>query len=118
LPTARTAGKALGLPHDRISLLRPSVNIPLGARVLGKYRDQFPQDPLLAIAAYNAGPGAAKRWRNDRPGSSFDLWVELIPYVETRRYIKRVLGSAAVYAIVYEEGAQAAALTLPSVVSG
>jgi len=118
LPTARTAAKALGLPHDRISLLRPSVNIPLGARVLGKYRDQFPQDPLLAIAAYNAGPGAARRWRSDRPGTSFDLWVELIPYVETRRYIKRVLGSAAVYAIVYDEGSGAEALALPRAVSG
>ena len=117
LPTARSAGKALGLPHDRISLKRPSVNIPLGARVLGKYRDQFPQDPLLAVAAYNAGPGAAQRWRRDRPGLSFDLWVELIPYVETRRYIKRVLGSAAVYAVVYEESTQGEALALPQTVS-
>jgi len=118
LPTARIAGKALGLPHDRISLKRPSVNIPLGARVLGKYTQQFPEDPLLAIAAYNAGPGAAKRWLKDRSGASFDLWVELIPYVETRRYIKRVLGSAAVYSIVYEEAEQSAALTLPKAVSG
>jgi len=118
LPTARMAGKALGLPHDRVSLKRPSVNIPLGARVLGKYRDQFTQDPLLAVAAYNAGPGAAQRWRKDRPGLSFDLWVELIPYVETRRYIKRVLGSAAVYAIVYEESEQGVALALPQTVSG
>jgi soluble lytic murein transglycosylase len=118
LPTARMAAKPLGLPHDRISLKRPSVNIPLGARVLGKYTEQFPEDPLLAIAAYNAGPGAAKRWRKDRGGVSFDLWVELIPYVETRRYIKRVLGSAAVYAIVYDEGEASAALALPKVVSG
>lgn len=118
LPTARSAGKALGLPHDRVALLRPSVNIPLGARVLGTYRDQFPEDPLLAVAAYNAGPGAAKRWRRDRSGTSFDLWVELIPYVETRRYVKRVLGSAAVYAIVYEETAQGDALALPRAVSG
>jgi len=118
LPTARSAGKALGLPHDRASLLRPSVNIPLGARVLGKYRDQFPEDPWLAIAAYNAGPGAAKRWRRDRSGASFDLWVELIPYVETRRYVKRVLGSAAVYAIVYEEANQGEALLLPRAVGG
>jgi soluble lytic murein transglycosylase len=118
LPTARLAAKALGLPHDRVSLKRPSVNISLGARVLAKYTGQFPEDPLLAIAAYNAGPGAAQRWRKDRPGMSFDVWVELIPYVETRRYVKRVLGSAAVYAIVYEEGAQGDALSLPRVVSG
>jgi soluble lytic murein transglycosylase len=117
LPTARQMAKPLGLPHDRISLKRPSVNIPLGARVLSKYRDKFPSDPLLAVAAYNAGPGAAERWRKERAGSSFDLWVELIPYVETRRYIKRVLGSAAVYAIVYEESAHDVALALPRAVS-
>jgi soluble lytic murein transglycosylase len=117
LPTARQMARPLGLPHDRISLKRPSVNIPLGARVLGKYRDKFPEDPLLAIAAYNAGPGAAQRWRKERPGASFDLWVELIPYVETRRYIKRVLGSAAVYAIVYGEVAKNEALLLPRAVS-
>jgi soluble lytic murein transglycosylase len=117
LPTAKQMAKPLGLPHDRISLKRPSVNIPLGARVLGNYRDKFPDDPLLAVAAYNAGPGAAQRWRRERPGTSFDLWVELIPYVETRRYIKRVLGSAAVYAIVYDEAAKSDALLLPRAVS-
>jgi soluble lytic murein transglycosylase len=117
LPTARQMAKPLGLPHDRISLKRPSVNIPLGARVLGQYTGKFPDDPLLGIAAYNAGPGAAQRWRKDRPGASFDLWVELIPYVETRRYIKRVLGSAAVYAIVYDEGTKDAALLLPRAIS-
>ena len=117
LPTARQMARPLGLPHDRIALKRPSVNIPLGARVLGKYRDKFPADPLLAVAAYNAGPGAAERWRKERAGTSFDLWVELIPYVETRRYIKRVLGSAAVYAIVYEESATDVALALPKSIS-
>jgi soluble lytic murein transglycosylase len=85
--------------------------------VLGNYTAKFPQDPLLGIAAYNAGPGAAQRWRRERPGASFDLWVELIPYVETRRYIKRVLGSAAVYAIVYDEAAKNEALLLPRAVS-
>jgi soluble lytic murein transglycosylase len=118
LPTARVAAKPLGLPHDRISLKRPSVNIPLGVRVLAKYRDQFATDPLLAIAAYNAGPGAAQRWRKERAGLSFDLWVELIPYVETRRYIKRVLGSAGVYAILYEAGPSGRALELPLRISG
>ncbi|HKY36066.1 MAG TPA: transglycosylase SLT domain-containing protein [Polyangiaceae bacterium] len=117
LPTARQMARPLGLPHDRISLKRPSVSISLGARVLGKYRDKFPADPLLAVAAYNAGPGAAQRWLKQRSGSSFDLWVELIPYVETRRYIKRVLGSAAVYAIVYDEAPRETALALPRSVS-
>ncbi|HEY6078788.1 MAG TPA: lytic transglycosylase domain-containing protein [Polyangiaceae bacterium] len=118
LPTARQMAKPLGLPHDRTSLKRPSINISLGARVLANYRDKFPDDPLLAIAAYNAGPGAAQRWRKQRSGESFDLWVELIPYVETRRYIKRVLGSAAVYALIYDEAAPEQAIVLPRTVSG
>lgn len=118
LPTARQMAKPLGLPHDRVALKRPSINISLGARVLASYRDKFPADPLLAIAAYNAGPGAAQRWRKQRSGESFDLWVELIPYVETRRYIKRVLGSAAVYALIYDEAAPEQAIGLPHAVSG
>jgi len=56
----------------------------------------------LAIPAYNAGPGNPKRWLRERPNADFDLWVELIPYVETRRYVKRVLSSRAAYAFLYQ----------------
>ena len=100
-PTARRFGKELGLPYDRRALATPRVNIALGSRVLSNYQSYFPGDPLLAIPGYNAGPGKPKRWAKDWPSVDFDLWVELIPYRETRRYTKRVLASRGAYAFLY-----------------
>jgi len=93
VPTAKTFARPLGLPFDRRSLKRPNVNVALGASVLAKYASAFPDNPLLAIPAYNAGPLNPRRWLKERPNADFDLWVELIPFVETRRYLKRVLSS-------------------------
>jgi soluble lytic murein transglycosylase len=102
VPTARSIARPLGLPSDRASLKRPSVNIALGTGELARLANAFPENVLLAIPAYNAGPGNPKRWLRERPNADFDLWVELIPYVETRRYVKRVLSSRAAYAFLYQ----------------
>lgn len=102
VPTAKSVARPLGLPFDRASLKRPSVNVALGAAELARLTQAFPDNTLLAIPAYNAGPGNPKRWLRDRPNADFDLWVELIPYVETRRYMKRVLASRATYAFLYQ----------------
>ncbi|HEX3773092.1 MAG TPA: transglycosylase SLT domain-containing protein [Polyangiaceae bacterium] len=114
VPTAKTMARPLGLPFDRNSLKRPNVNVALGASVLAKYASAFPEDPLLAIPAYNAGPLNPKKWLHERPNADFDIWVELIPYVETRRYMKRVLSSRAAYAFLYQREAFAEFATLPA----
>ncbi len=113
-PTAKAMARPLGLPFDRASLKRPSVNVALGSSVLGKYAAAFPENALLAIPAYNAGPNNARRWLRDRPTADFDIWVELIPFVETRRYIKRVLSSRAAYAFLYQREDFESFVTLPS----
>jgi soluble lytic murein transglycosylase len=100
------------LAHDARALTRPSVNIALGTAVLSNYGSVFPDDPLLAIPSYNAGPGRPKRWLKERPGLDFDVWVELIPFTETRRYTKRVLSSRAAYTFLYENQ-DPASLRLP-----
>jgi soluble lytic murein transglycosylase len=100
-PTAARFGKELGLPYDRRALTTPSVNIALGIRVLSSYRSYFPGDPLLVIPGYNAGPGRPMRWAKDWPSVDFDLWVELIPFRETRRYTKKVLASRGAYSFLY-----------------
>jgi soluble lytic murein transglycosylase len=111
--TARVAAKGTGLPHDRRALKRPRVNVELGCRTLARYQRAFPDNPLLGVPAYNAGPNRARAWLAARPSADFDLWVELIPYVETRRYTKRVLASRASYALLYGADAAAEALLLP-----
>jgi soluble lytic murein transglycosylase len=100
VPTARVAAKGTALPHDRRALKRPSVNIELGCRTLARYQAAFPDNALLAVPAYNAGPGKVREWLRARPSADFDLWVELIPFLETRRYTKRVLASRAAYAFL------------------
>jgi len=113
LPTARVAAKGTGLPHDRRALKRPRVNVELGCRTLARYMKAFPENPLLGVPAYNAGPNRARAWLAARPSADFDLWVELIPYVETRRYTKRVLSSRATYAFLYQNEFSEAGLGLP-----
>jgi soluble lytic murein transglycosylase len=112
-PTARHFGKKIGLSGDPTSLFRPRVNIAIGSRVLGEFTRTFPDNPLLAIPGYNAGPGRPRRWSKERPDQDFDLWVEQIPFVETRRYTKRVLASRATYAFLYAQEEAEAALRLP-----
>ncbi|WP_437999713.1 transglycosylase SLT domain-containing protein [Sorangium sp. So ce185] len=113
VPTAKRMAKPLGLPSSAEALRRPEVNIALGCRYLSVLRGQFSDNPLLAIPAYNAGGGAPKRWIAERPSQSFDLWVERIPYEETRLYTKRVLTSLAVYELLYGGDQPSEALRTP-----
>jgi soluble lytic murein transglycosylase len=113
LPTARVAAKGTNLPHDRRALFRPRVNVELGCRTLARYMKAFPENPLLGIPAYNAGPNRARAWLTARPSADFDLWVELIPFVETRRYTKRVLSSRGAYSFLYAAAPSDALLLLP-----
>ena len=90
----------------------------MGCRALAEFSARFTDNPLLAIPAYNAGPGRPARWVKEHPTSEFDLWVELVPFPETRRYTKRVLSSRAVYAFLYENEAADSRLLLPMRVVG
>src|SRR5690606_2921819 len=113
VPTARAIGAKYGLPSSPDALKRPAVNIALGSRVLESLGRQFKDTPALAIPGYNAGPGRPRRWLRERPDTDFDLWVELIPIRETRRYTKRVLASRAAYAFLYYRAEAERALRLP-----
>lgn len=96
-PAARFAE---GLPHDAQALRDPAINITIGTRELGALYTLFDRNAPLAIAGYNAGEGAVKRWlRNpDNKDRALDEFVERIPYDETRGYTKRVLGTYFTYA--------------------
>jgi soluble lytic murein transglycosylase len=113
-PTAKHYGKQAGVPYDRRALTTPEISIAIGSRVLASYRDRFfPDDPLLTIPGYNAGPGRPMRWAKDWPSVDFDVWVELIPFRETRRYTKRVLASRASYGFLYYRDRDVDPLRLP-----
>jgi soluble lytic murein transglycosylase len=113
LPTAKSMATRRGIPVTTDLLRTPPTNVALGCQYLGMLRGRFPDCPMLAIPSYNAGPGAPERWLRERPGEELDLFVERIPYDETRNYTKRVLGSYAAYLALYEPARLDEVLRLP-----
>jgi len=83
------------VPADE-TLFEPAVNVQLGAAHLKDLLERFQDQLPLALAGYNAGPNAAQRWR---PGSAMDpdVWIENIPYNETRAYVQRILWHTVVF---------------------
>jgi soluble lytic murein transglycosylase len=77
-------------------LFRPEINIKLGTGYLNKIYRDLQENPVLATAAYNAGPRRVKSWLPDQPQAS-DVWIETIPFHETREYLKRVLAYTVIY---------------------
>lgn len=92
--TAAAVAKSLGIRVD--PLTDPAHNIRLGTTYLSRRVADLDGNPVLATGAYNAGIGAVKRWL-EGPLPPWDLWVETVPYKETREYIARVLAFAVLY---------------------
>jgi soluble lytic murein transglycosylase len=89
--TARRTARQWQLPRPTTAdLFEPAVNIPLGAANLRMLLDQLDNQMPVALAGYNAGIGAARRWLPAEPIDA-DVWIENIPYEETRDYVQRVL---------------------------
>ena len=78
-------------------LLQPEDNILFGTTYLRDLLDRFGDNAVLASGAYNAGPLAVDRWLAERPRTDPAVWIETLPYFETRDYIPRVLAFATIY---------------------
>lgn len=92
--TARKFGIPLASPQQA---LNPDVNIQLGAAYLSQVHGQFNGNRVLASAAYNAGPGRVRQWLKGANHLAFDVWVESIPFDETRQYVQNVLSYSVIY---------------------
>jgi len=95
---------------NREKLFDSDTAINIGTWYVSQLMKRFNNDPLLVAAAYNAGPEAVQGWiaKNGYEGMR-DQFVELIPYSETRRYVKKVLRNYAEYKRIYEKTAGTAA---------
>jgi soluble lytic murein transglycosylase len=83
-----------------IDLTDTRTNIHLGAFYL-RYLLNHMENPLLALLAYNGGMGRVRRWRTGAPELPADLLVETVEFAETREYVRKVAGAAAVYGFLY-----------------
>src|SRR3546814_15118114 len=79
------------------TLVRVATSIRLGIYHLGEMLERHQRLPYLAIAAYNAGETPVSQWREERPELDPDIWIETIPYKETRDYVARVLAFSVIY---------------------
>lgn len=103
--TAKEVARKLKIPYSKHRLRTdPKYNIALGSGYIADIKKRFDGSDLLAIATYNAGPTATKRWLNTYydPRKETDIdkivdWIELIPYQETRNYVHRIMENAVVY---------------------
>ena len=84
-------------PLSQADLMTAAVNIPLGAAYLVELLEFWDGDPYRSIASYNAGPTTVANWPQPREDEAIELWVERIPYPETRYYTKKVLDNLLSY---------------------
>jgi len=96
--TAKSVARSLGMERPRQSdILKIENNINFGTQYFRTVLNRFDNNVSLAAAAYNAGPLNVKRWLPQTDIMSADLWVETVPFKETRNYVQAVLAYATVF---------------------
>ena len=102
--TARSTAHYYKRPTPALTdLFDPYINTALGAARLRMLLDEFDGQVPVALAGYNAGPNAVIRWMPQEPVDS-DIWIENIPYNETRGYVQRILWHTLMFTWLRSQG--------------
>lgn len=100
--TARWVARKIGMEHYHPRQMTDmDTNVTLGTNYLRMVLDGLDDHPVLASAAYNAGPGRARRWRAEQPVEGA-IYAETIPFSETRDYVKKVMANTVHYAALLD----------------
>lgn len=114
--TGRLTGRRMNLHvADNRAILNPETNVMLGASYLRTVLDANGGHEVLATASYNAGPNRVREWLPERASLDADVWVDTVPYTETRNYVKNVMAYTAVYAYRLETTLRRLADRMPRV---
>lgn len=97
--TARQIARSLRIRFRRNDLLNANTNVRLGINYLKLVKDKFKGNNVLATAAYNAGHNRVRQWLPEEGIIPADIWIESVPFTETRDYLKRVM----TYTVIYEQ---------------
>ncbi|MDH4072167.1 MAG: transglycosylase SLT domain-containing protein [Gammaproteobacteria bacterium] len=96
--TGRQTAREIRMPYQGTATLTDSTsNIRLGTHYLGQMYQRYADNRVLATAAYNAGPHRVDSWLPDQGSLDARIWIENIPYNETRGYVRRVLTDEAIF---------------------
>lgn len=98
--TAKQTAQKSGMSFNPQDLVQPDKNIALGSRYLDYLLGVFDGNRILAAAAYNAGPSRVRQWMNKEKNAQlpYDVWIETIPFKETRGYVQNILSFSVIYA--------------------
>ena len=100
--TAKWVAKKIHLANFQpAQVSEMDTNVTLGTNYLKMVLNSLDNHPVLASAAYNAGPGRARKWRGEGPLEGA-IYAETIPFAETRDYVKKVMSNAVYYNILFE----------------
>lgn len=112
--TATMVAKNEKIPYlDKAQLFSSEKNINLGTAYLKQLGKRFNKHPLLIAAAYNAGPSQVNYWLKNHPPKEIDLWIETLPWHETRNYLKNVIAFYTVYQFRMKEKPDLADFMMP-----
>ncbi|CAB1367366.1 lytic transglycosylase domain-containing protein [Denitratisoma oestradiolicum] len=104
--TAKWVARKIGLTdYHPAKVGETETNVRLGTHYLKMVLDRLDNQPVLACAAYNAGPGRAQRWRADHALEGA-IYAETIPFNETRDYVKKVMSNSVYYATMFQDKPQ------------
>ena len=102
--TARSTARRIRVPTPTLEeIIYPPVNIQIGSYHFYEMLDRYDGHKALALAAYNAGFNRVDRWIEDASGMDTRIWIETIPFHETRSYVKNVLAYIQVYSRLLDE---------------
>jgi soluble lytic murein transglycosylase len=110
--TAKWVAKKINLSNFHPArVTEMDTNVTLGTHYMKMVLESLDNHPVLASAAYNAGPGRARKWRAERPLEGA-IYAETIPFSETRDYVKKVMSNAVYYNTLFEGKPQSLKSTL------
>ena len=95
--TGSDIAAGLGIEYQHSDLARPELAIRFGAWYLARQLEGFSNEPVMALAAYNAGPGNAARWESEAVLGGPDGFLSALDFSSTRRYVQYVIEALAVY---------------------
>ena len=105
--TSKNVADLLSVKNFEVTtLVQPEVNIKFGTRYLSRLMEQFQGSLPIVAASYNAGPHRAQSWLKSFGLLEMDEFIEHIPFIETRNYVKRVMRNYQIYELLYSQGAE------------
>ena len=107
--TGRALARLEGVSYRTSRLYDPGVSIRFGTRYLRQLLDRFASRPELALAGYNAGPHRVRDWTDMNMKIPAEVFIEEIPFTETRNYVKLILRNEKIYRRLYPELGEAKA---------